>query len=192
MSLILNGFQLSGLIFRANLITKVKPVKFVNSSYAQVHTIQENDNRKTIKKIPFTKDRKEIISVETSIKYMKSNAYKQTYGNDPVWKFYKRNFKGQIPPRITRKTCIRNFEISTGNPCPICKDEYLVLDYLNIDLLNQFISKNNGSIISYEKTGICQKAYNDLLVAVYKAKEYGLITFDVPFRYYDYSEWQSS
>lgn len=33
-------------------------------------------------------------------------AYKQTYGNEPIWKYYKRNFKGHIPPIKTRKTCI--------------------------------------------------------------------------------------
>lgn len=37
--------------------------------------------------------------------------------------------------------------ISTGNPCPICRDEYLVLDYRNVDLLKQFISPFNGAIL---------------------------------------------
>lgn len=33
-------------------------------------------------------------------------AYKQSYGDEPIWKYYKRNFKGHIPPKKTRKTCI--------------------------------------------------------------------------------------
>lgn len=33
-------------------------------------------------------------------------AYKQTYGEEPIWKYYRRNFKGHIPPKKTRKTCI--------------------------------------------------------------------------------------
>ncbi|ENN76200.1 hypothetical protein HUJ04_002344 [Dendroctonus ponderosae] len=70
-----------------------------------------------------TKDRSQQVPLETSLRYLKSAAYKQTYGNQPVWVPYRRNHKGAIPPRHTRKTCIRNEEISTGNPCPICRDE---------------------------------------------------------------------
>jgi len=33
-------------------------------------------------------------------------AYKSTYGDNPVWKEYRRNHKGSIPPRKTRKMCI--------------------------------------------------------------------------------------
>lgn len=40
------------------------------------------------------------------VKLLQNPAYKQTYGNDPVWKMYRRNHKGQIPPRKTRRTCI--------------------------------------------------------------------------------------
>ncbi|KAG5336480.1 RT18B protein, partial [Acromyrmex charruanus] len=133
-----------------------------------------------------------IVSVETSIKYMNSDAYKQTYGDDPVWKKYRRNFKGQIPPRKTRKTCIRNGQISTGSPCPICRDEYLVLDHRNVKLLEQFINKHNGSVLSYSKTNICQRRHKQLLIALTKAKDYGTITFDLLIRQYDYSEWNPS
>lgn len=79
--------------------------------------------------------------------------------------------------------------ISTGNPCPICRDEYLILDHKNPGLLKQFISEQNGDVISYEKTGICQRKHQQLLVAIARAKDYGTLTFDVPFREYDYSEW---
>lgn len=44
----------------------------------------------------------------------------------------------------------RNDVIVTGNPCPICRDEYLVVDYKNTDLLKQFISPHTGEIISYK------------------------------------------
>ena len=33
-------------------------------------------------------------------------AYKTTYGKDPVWTLYRRNHKGPIPPKKTRKTCV--------------------------------------------------------------------------------------
>lgn len=92
-------------------------------------------------------------------------------------------------PRKTRKTCIRQGKISTGNPCPICRDEYLVLDHRNTELLKQFISPYSGEVLNYSKTGLCQKSHLLLTVAVEKARDRGLITFDVPFREYDYEEY---
>lgn len=91
-------------------------------------------------------DRTRIIPVETSINYLASDAYRQTYGDRPVWEQYRRNFKGGFAPRNTRQTCIRGGLISTGSPCPICRDEYLVLDYRNLDLLKQFISPHSGQV----------------------------------------------
>uniref|UniRef100_A0A182Q2X1 Small ribosomal subunit protein mS40 n=1 Tax=Anopheles farauti TaxID=69004 RepID=A0A182Q2X1_9DIPT len=135
------------------------------------------------------KDRTRVIPVETSIRYLASDAYRQTYQDDPVWKQYRRNHKGLYPPKLTRKTCIRKGRISTGNPCPICRDEYLVLDHNNIDLLKQFISPQTGEVLSYRVTGLCQKKHTQLLVAVERAMDRGMLTFDVPFREYDYSEY---
>lgn len=139
-----------------------------------------------------SKDRTKEIPVETSIKYLQSKAYSETYGNDPIWVNYRRNHKGMFAPRKTRKTCIRQGVISTGNPCPICRDEYLVLHHKNINLLKQFVSPHNGEILSYTKTGLCQKRHTELLVAVEKARDYGLLTFDVPLRTYDYSRYYKS
>ncbi|XP_075151527.1 mitochondrial ribosomal protein S18B [Haematobia irritans] len=135
------------------------------------------------------KDRTKVIPVETSIRYLSSSSYKQTYGEHLVWEQYRRNHKGPFPPRKTRKTCIRQGLISTGNPCPICRDEYLVLDHRNIELLKQFISPQTGQVLSYTKTGLCQKKHLQLLVAVERAWDYGLLTFDVPYREFDYSEY---
>lgn len=122
---------------------------------------------------------------------MLSKAYEETYGDNPVWKLYRRNFKGQTPPRKTRKTCIRGGIISTGNPCPICRDKYLIFDYRNIKLLNQFVSEHTGEVLSYEKTGICQRKHKQLLIAVHQAINFGTLTLDVPLREYNYSEWYS-
>ncbi|EFX62848.1 hypothetical protein DAPPUDRAFT_67655, partial [Daphnia pulex] len=113
------------------------------------------------------------------------------YGEDPVWVRYRRNFKGQFAPK-TRKTCIRQEKLSTGNPCPICRDEYLILDCRNVVLLRQFISPFNGAILPTEKTGLCQHKHRELVVAIMKAKDYGLIKFDVPSREYEYSDYQKS
>ncbi|KAG4071823.1 hypothetical protein HA402_005984 [Bradysia odoriphaga] len=135
------------------------------------------------------KDRTRIIPVETSIKYLNSEAYKTTYGDQLVWQPYRRNHKCQFAPRKTRQTCIRKGFISTGNPCPICRDEYLVVDYRNLGLLNQFISPQTGEILSYSKTGVCQKKHNQLVIAIEKAMDYGLISFKVPFKEYDYEKY---
>lgn len=148
---------------------------------------EQSSNKEGVRDDP--KDRTRIIPVETSIRYLASEAYQQTYHGDAVWKQYRRNHKGAYPPNKTRKTCIRGGRISTGNPCPICRDEYLVLDHRNIDLIKQFISPQTGKVLSYQITGLCQKRHLQLLVAVERAMDYGLITFDVPFRNYDYSEY---
>ncbi|XP_055681277.1 28S ribosomal protein S18b, mitochondrial [Lutzomyia longipalpis] len=134
-------------------------------------------------------DRTQVIPVETSIRYLRSAAYKEAYGEQPVWVLYRRNHKGPHPPRKTRKTCIRAGIISTGNPCPICRDEYLVLDHNNLELLKQFISPYSGEVLSYTKTGLCQMRHNELIVAIERAIDRGYLTFDVPFRYYDYAEY---
>ncbi|XP_037957923.1 28S ribosomal protein S18b, mitochondrial [Teleopsis dalmanni] len=136
-------------------------------------------------------DRSKAIPVETSIRYLNSEAYKTTYGTRFVWEEYRRNHKGLFAPKKTRKTCIRQGAISTGNPCPICRDEYLILDHRNLELIKQFISPHTGEVLSYSKTGLCQKKHLELLVAFERAKDYGLIAFDVPFREYDYSEYYS-
>ncbi|XP_022900988.1 small ribosomal subunit protein mS40 [Onthophagus taurus] len=137
-----------------------------------------------------TKDRTKEVPVETSVEYLKSDAYKQTYGGKPVWVLYRRNHKGSIPPRRTRRTCIRQGQISTGNPCPICRDEYLVLNETNIELLNQFICPHTQVVLDTSKTGLCRKSHQQLLVAIDRARDKGLITFDVPFRKYNYSEYK--
>lgn len=139
-----------------------------------------------------TKDRTKVIPVEQSLRYLASKAYMHTYGENPVWLLYRRNHKGGIPPRKTRKSCVRNGMISTGNPCPICRDEYLVLDHRNTKLLQQFISNYTGQILQPSKTGLCQKKHKELLVAIERAWDQGLLTYDVPFRVYDYSVYNKS
>lgn len=154
-----------------------------------VKNLQFNSNKPLVEVREVTKDRTEVIPFETSIRYLKSAAYEQTYGTAPVWTQYRRNHIGLFPPKKTRKTCIRGGKISTGSPCPICRDEYLVLHEQNLDLLKQFISEHTGSILSYTKTGLCQRKHQELEVCVRRAYDRGLLTFDVPFRKFDYSQY---
>lgn len=48
------------------------------------------------------------------------------------------------------------------------------------------------SFLHYRKTGLCQNKQRELLVAILKAKDYGLIKFDVPIREYEYSDYHTS
>ncbi|KAK7601221.1 hypothetical protein V9T40_008662 [Parthenolecanium corni] len=177
------------------LVTFTEPSRLfsftsINREEAAVEgeTRVERRKRRKIEKDP-SKDRSVSIPVETSIRYMKSNAYRECYGNDPVWKHYRRNHRGNFPPSKTRKLCVRGTIVSTGNPCPICRDEYLVVDHTNLDLLKQFISPTSGELISYSVTGVCQLQHHRLVRAFNKAKDLGTVSFDVPFRQYDYSEY---
>ncbi|XP_073167294.1 small ribosomal subunit protein mS40 isoform X2 [Lepidochelys kempii] len=60
--------------------------------------------------------------------YLETEEYIERYGDKPIWFGYRRNHKGPIPPQKTRKTCIRGKKI-VGNPCPICRDQKLHVDY---------------------------------------------------------------
>ncbi|XP_063877921.1 small ribosomal subunit protein mS40-like [Scylla paramamosain] len=149
----------------------------------------EEEEGRAKKEIDPAKDRTRVIPVEMSLKYLQSEAYQTAYGEDPVWKKYRRNFKGAFPPKKTRKMCIRAGVISTGNPCPICRDEYLVLDPINTNLLKQFISPHNNSILPTSITNLCRKKHRELEVSVHKARDIGLLTYDVPFRRYHYPDY---
>lgn len=175
-----------GQTIRRNLIN-YHPVSITTSFRFNSNAADDKSTNFEFRNI--SKDRSNPVPVETSIRYINSDAYKITYGTDPVWTQYRRNHKGALPPRKTRKTCIRQNVISTGNPCPICRDEYLVLNENNTELLKQFISPHTGATLSYETTGLCQKRHQELLIAVQRARNRGLVTFDVPFRKYNYSDY---
>ena len=95
------------------------------------------------------RDRTKIIPVETSIEYLKSAAFKSTYGDHKVWQLYSRVHKGQLPKKLTRRSCISHGVIAFGSPCAICRDEYLVLDYRNLELLKMFISPYTGEVFAF-------------------------------------------
>lgn len=160
--------------------------------FSEESAVVESNEEETKPVIDPRKDRTKVIPVETSLRYMKSAAYKTTYGDEPVWVKYRRNFKGQFIPKRTRETCIIKGMIANGSPCPICRDEYLVLDYRNVDLLKQFIDPHTGQVYDSRKIHLCQKRLLQLDVALKKAKFYGLITYQVPFRNYDYRDYYAN
>ncbi|XP_049864846.1 28S ribosomal protein S18b, mitochondrial [Pectinophora gossypiella] len=170
-----------GSLIRRIALVDIRSIRFYSN---QVEGVAGEEEQNVVDP---TKDRTKIIPVETSMKYMNSKAYQETYGEKPVWVLYRRNHKGGVAPRNTRKSCVRNGVISTGNPCPICRDEYLVLDHRNTKLLQQFISEYTGQILEPFNTGVCRKKHKELLVAIERARDQGYLTYDVPFREYDYS-----
>lgn len=118
-------------------------------SLSSQHRCQEiaDDNPPKIRKYDKPgRDRSTVIPVETSIEYLASSEYKETYGDKFIWEGYRRVHKGGIPPKKTRESCIRFRVITTSSPCPICRDEYLILDYKNLELLKQFISPHTGEV----------------------------------------------
>jgi len=132
------------------------------------------------------RNRSRKMSPELSIKYMESTAYRMAYGDDPVWKHYRRNLKagGQwISP--TREKCIRNGRITNASPCPICRDMYLIVDFRNTKLLDQFVDKYSGVVYDSTKTGLCQEQMEKLMIQIEKAKDYGLLDLDATQVYYD-------
>lgn len=192
--------------------------RFSNSASRSCSNHNNVDGEGTAKPtIDPAKDRSVKIDVETSIRYLKSRAFKETYGQSLVWELYRRNHKGGFAPRKTRRACIKRDIITTGSPCPICRDQYLVLHHNNLELLHQFISPHTGEVsvlsdvaclrrphlmrslyvfdfqlLSYEKTNLCQKAHRDLTVAFLRAHDRGLVQLPVEIRQYDYAQYYKS
>ncbi|KAF7481254.1 small ribosomal subunit protein mS40 [Marmota monax] len=111
-------------------------------------------------------------------KYLDSEEYQNRYGNRPVWADYRRNHKGGIPPQQTRKTCIRKNKIA-GNPCPICRDHNLYVDFRNVKLLEQFVCAHTGIIFHAPYTGVCMKQHKKLTQAIQKARDHGLLSYHI-------------
>ncbi|KAM8985850.1 small ribosomal subunit protein mS40 [Ara ararauna] len=112
--------------------------------------------------------------------YLESEEYRATYGDQPVWFGYRRNHKGAIPPQRTRKACLRKGR-RVGNPCPICRDRNLHVDYRNVKLLDQFICPHSGIVFHPTRTGVCMKQHKLLSKAIAQAQDHGLLWLQVPF-----------
>ncbi|ELT95923.1 hypothetical protein CAPTEDRAFT_167201 [Capitella teleta] len=159
-------------------------VRTINTTQRRWQDDDEAASKADDKKKYFT-----FHSVETSIRYMQSDVFKQTYRDVLVWEPYRRNHKGAFPPSQTRSKCIRGKVVATGNPCPICRDEYLVVDPRNIELLKQFTSSETGLLLPYQKTGVCQDQHRRLLIALEQAWDLGYIEKPLPHITYDYAEY---
>ncbi|KAL3316482.1 mitochondrial ribosomal protein, L14 [Cichlidogyrus casuarinus] len=166
--------------------TKVEGAKVSSKNNAPVlpsHQKEEN-SRKYFRDKPY-----EPVDLETSLQYMTSDAFEQVYGNLPVWYHFRRNFKGHYQPNKTRKSCVVMGKIQTANPCPICRDDHLVLDYRNRDLLMHFINSVTLEVHPTSKTGLCIRQHKKLLLEYIKAVDLGTIPTRLPFVLYDYEDY---
>lgn len=138
----------------------------------------------------FNYDRRIKVDHKDSMNYMESEAYKKTYKGELIWKVYRRNFKGQFPSKRTRLSCINDEGfVDTSYPCPICRDEYLVLHHENTKLLEQFIDPYTNRTHDPSEHGLCLRQYRNLIISIARARDIGLMTTNVPLRYYDYKEY---
>ncbi|CDS38139.1 28S ribosomal protein S18b mitochondrial [Echinococcus multilocularis] len=129
------------------------------------------------------------VTLEESIQYLSSPEYQELYRGKPVWFYFRRNYKGHFPPKYPRKSCTRAHKLITSNPCPICRDEYLVIDHKNVGLLKQFLHPLSADILEPKVTGLCGVQHKSLLLAIEMARDMGTIQMRLPFRLFDYSEY---
>lgn len=45
--------------------------------------------------------------------------------------------------------------------------------------------------VFFRLTGLCQKQHENLIISVQKAKDWGLIKFDLPVKHYNYDEYKN-
>ncbi|KAL7677365.1 hypothetical protein ACOME3_003601 [Neoechinorhynchus agilis] len=74
----------------------------------------------------------------------------------------------------------------TGHPCPLCRDEYLVVDASNIRLISQFICPETDQLYGTGVTHVCRAQHLMLQVAVERARRRAWIIYRIPPRQYDY------
>jgi len=132
------------------------------------------------------------VDLETSKEYLKSEAFAKTYGGLPIWheSLYRRNFSGPYNPIRTRPDCIMQARL-VGNPCPICRDDHLVVHHENLDLLKQFIEPQTGDVFTHRKTNVCLKQHKAVEIAIGRARDRGLLEMRIPYREFAYDDYYS-
>ena len=122
---------------------------------------------------------------QTPVEYLKSEDYADLYGEKETWINYFRNRKGFIQHQNTRRSCYRKGVMATGSPCPLCRDNRLLLTYKNIPLLIQYIDQHTGELHSELRTGLCQEKKARVVLTFKLAKELGYFHCNVPYVKYD-------
>ncbi|CAH8434498.1 unnamed protein product [Heterobilharzia americana] len=145
---------------------------------------RENDIRRNYRGKPYRP-----VDLATSLQYLNSDVFRNIYKGRPVWFYYRRNHRGHMAPRLTRKNCFHNGKLISSNPCPICRDEYLVLHHQHIELLKHFLNPDTLQIIPPSDTGLCRHQHKILQMEVEKARDLGTIQVCLPFYLYNYNDY---
>ncbi|EDO44265.1 predicted protein [Nematostella vectensis] len=101
----------------------------------------------------------------------------------PAWAGYRRNHKGQIPPKRTRLRCTTiDKQLLTQNPCPVCRirvEKNYEISSKDVSFLTQFMSPHTGEILHTGKTGVCRQQQKKLLHAIEEAQDKGYLPFTI-------------
>ncbi|CAL9691130.1 unnamed protein product [Knipowitschia caucasica] len=127
----------------------LSPMSLPSHTYCQAASLQDEGAAQAVEALSRYK--------EKPWEYLESEEYIDKYGSTPVWKGYRRNHKGGIPPQKTRKTCI------------------------NVKLLEQFISPYTGVVYDPSKTGVCMKQQKKLTEAIAASRDHGFLPFQIPY-----------
>lgn len=106
--------------------------------------------------------------------YFESNEYKERYGERLVWADFKRNHKGSRQKQLTRHACFFRGKMC-GNPCPLCRDDNILLNFRNFTLLHHFIDPHSGMVHHSLRTGVCRRKQKLLEHTIWLARDQGLI-----------------
>lgn len=180
-------------LFIKPTMANIKAIIFSGVARNMTNRILSQNSSSKVNLFDLNFDRRIKVDYKESINYMESEAFKKTYGGELVWKLYRRNHKNTQPSKNTRPNCInKDGFLDTSYPCPVCRDEYLVIHPENTKLLNQFIDPYTDKVLTTRDHGLCQKQYRNLIIAVHRARDLGYLTYDIPDRLYDYEEYDSS
>ena len=117
---------------------------------------------------------------ETPIDYMLSKDYQTLYKDENTWVNYRRNHKGFIPSQTSRVSCMKDGVVASGSPCPLCRDERLLMTYKNLPLLKQYIDEQTGDLQNPLRIGLCQFRLKRLAWSFTVAKDLGYLPSVVP------------
>jgi len=159
-----------------------------SSFHTSARDFPREKQEERVRKVP-AKQLYTPVDLETSKKYLKSEAFALSYEGLPIWhpSLYRRNFRGFSNPTETRPDCVID-GVLCGNPCPICRDDHLVVHHENLELLKHFVEPKTGKVLSHRQTNVCMLQHSRVEIAIGRARDRGLMEMRVPFRDYDYAD----
>ncbi|MES1903679.1 MAG: ribosomal protein S18B [Paramarteilia canceri] len=75
-----------------------------------------------------------------------------------------------------------------SNPCPICRDQNLLLHEENTDLLAHFYDDYTGRIFPIDRTQLCRKMQTLLHICINRSRHLGLMKNMLPCVEFNYED----